>query len=219
MRGVQAAGDRIIELRKARGLTQEALAARAECDVKTIRSSEKCRCLDVHSLRRIARALGAHFRDIVRDATPTSDEHANLDTIRRYFDAFNARDARAMTAFYDDDAVLVLSSTALGPSEETFHGKGELLQKWQTALSEVETEPYTPDNLRLDAVRDYVFARGVGIRLRGIATGWEATASYMCEFQLHDGKIVRQMIVYDTLAWESLFDRSADSSNLPVSSR
>ena len=58
LRGIQANGTSIYRARRLRGLTQEALAAAAACDEKTIRRAEKGCRLDLATLVRTA-SIGA----------------------------------------------------------------------------------------------------------------------------------------------------------------
>jgi DNA-binding XRE family transcriptional regulator len=65
MRGVPANGADIKEMRRSRGLTQEALADAARCDIKTVYRAESGACLDVTTLARLADALRVPFRKVV----------------------------------------------------------------------------------------------------------------------------------------------------------
>jgi transcriptional regulator with XRE-family HTH domain len=65
LRGVQADGASIYRARRLQGLTQEALAAAAECDEKTIRRAEQGFHLDLATLSRIALALKMPYRRII----------------------------------------------------------------------------------------------------------------------------------------------------------
>jgi hypothetical protein len=65
-RGIQANGVSIYRARRLRGMTQEALAAAAACDEKTVRRAEKCCRLDIATLLRIAEALKLPYRRVVR---------------------------------------------------------------------------------------------------------------------------------------------------------
>ena len=80
MRGVVPLGEKIVQLRRSSGLTQEMLAADCECDVKTIRNAEHSRSLDVGTLRRIAARLKVAYGDIA--AVPAPDRRkANVATV------------------------------------------------------------------------------------------------------------------------------------------
>jgi hypothetical protein len=66
MRGVPANGDYIKDRRRARGLTQEALAAAARCDIKTVYRAETGARLDMATLARLADALDVPYRRVVK---------------------------------------------------------------------------------------------------------------------------------------------------------
>ena len=65
MRGATANGVKIAELRAAAGLTQEMLASDCACDVKTVRSAERSKRMDIRTLQRIAERLGVRYGVIV----------------------------------------------------------------------------------------------------------------------------------------------------------
>jgi transcriptional regulator with XRE-family HTH domain len=65
-RGIAANGASIRRARRLAGLTQEALAAAARCDEKTIRRAEKGCRLDITTLLRIAEALEVPYGDVVQ---------------------------------------------------------------------------------------------------------------------------------------------------------
>jgi DNA-binding XRE family transcriptional regulator len=66
MRGVPANGAYIKQMRRSRGLTQEALADAARCDSKTVYRAENGACLDMATLKRLANALDVPYRRVVK---------------------------------------------------------------------------------------------------------------------------------------------------------
>jgi DNA-binding XRE family transcriptional regulator len=66
MRGVPANGTSIKEMRRVRGLTQEALAGAARCDIKTVYRAERGAYLDMATLKRLAAALHVPYRKVVK---------------------------------------------------------------------------------------------------------------------------------------------------------
>jgi transcriptional regulator with XRE-family HTH domain len=66
MRGVQANGAFIKRARRSRGLTQEALADAARCDIKTVYRAESAGRLDMATLTRLAAALQIPYRKVVK---------------------------------------------------------------------------------------------------------------------------------------------------------
>lgn len=57
-------GQRVIELRREKGLTQQELAERMEIDPRDLRRVEAGDNVTVHMLVRLARALDVHIRDL-----------------------------------------------------------------------------------------------------------------------------------------------------------
>jgi len=62
MRGIETDGARIRNLRKARGWTQEELAAAVPCSVRTVRNAERSQRIDLATLSQISSALARTFR-------------------------------------------------------------------------------------------------------------------------------------------------------------
>jgi transcriptional regulator with XRE-family HTH domain len=65
MRGVPANGAYIKQARRSRGLTQEALADAARCDIKTVYRAERAARLDLATLARLADALRVPYRRVI----------------------------------------------------------------------------------------------------------------------------------------------------------
>jgi DNA-binding XRE family transcriptional regulator len=65
MRGVPANGAYIKQARRSRGLTQEALADAAGCDIKTVYRAEQAARLDMATLARLADALRVPYRRVI----------------------------------------------------------------------------------------------------------------------------------------------------------
>jgi hypothetical protein len=66
MRGVPANGAYIKAKRRSRGLTQEALANAARCDIKTVYRAENDAHLDMSTLTRLALALRVPYRRVIK---------------------------------------------------------------------------------------------------------------------------------------------------------
>jgi transcriptional regulator with XRE-family HTH domain len=77
-------------------MTQEALAASASCDARTIRNAEQGNRLDVVTLKRIAQALDMQYADIVRQLDEANgDVRLKVPIAREWLSAFDDRDAKA----------------------------------------------------------------------------------------------------------------------------
>ncbi len=67
MRGLAVNGRELHRRRCERGLTQDALAHLASCNVKTVRNAERGRRVDAATVKRIADAVGLPLAAIVLD--------------------------------------------------------------------------------------------------------------------------------------------------------
>jgi len=188
MRGTIANGDKIVALRKVAGLTQEALAAESECDVKTLRSAERSQSMDAATLRRIAARLGVGYRDIIADM-PHDRRDVNIAAAERYIRAFNARDPDAVAqCFCEDGAVIVLADPRL-PGTGEFRGQ-ERIREWATMCFEnYLAEQLNEDKYHINAVGDYVFVRLLRPTLQCLITGKQTTVSVISEFEIAEGKV------------------------------
>lgn len=203
MRGIIANGSRIVSLRNARGLTQEKLAADCECDVKTIRSTEHSKRVDVATLGRIAARLGVEYREIVAEISPDRRE-VNVAAAMAFVRAFDARDPDAVShCFCEDGAVVVFADPRL-PGAGEYRGR-ERVREWaRICFAAFLAEPVTAGTYHFEAVGDLVFFRRNEPRLESLTTGRSTTASVMSEFEVADGKILALRIFPESGAVERI---------------
>lgn len=204
MRGITANGNQIRELRKSFGFTQEELAKRASCDVKTIRKAEKGGRVDLRTLSRIATALQVTSADVAMGADNSHEkETVNVQTVLAWHDAFNRRDVDAILECWHDDGVLQIPGTDDIPAGGSVEGKDEIRAHTETTFQVFDTEHLSWDMMQISAVDDLVFVRGEASVMH-IPTG-RAMRSYVVHvFRLVRGKIIEQLISTDTRAFQQL---------------
>ena len=188
MRGAIAKGEKITELRTAAGLTQERLATLAQCDVKTLRSAERSKRMDVATLRRIAERLGVDFRDIVAEI-PRELREINIAAVERYIRAFNARDPEAVAQSFDEGGVNIVMADPGLPGAGEFRGREQIREWARICFETFRAEQITEEMYQLDAVGDLVFARVEQPLLEYLPKGKKATVSLISEFEIRDGRI------------------------------
>jgi transcriptional regulator with XRE-family HTH domain len=204
MRGANADGDRIRNLRRSLGLTQDELARRAECDVKTIRKAEKDGRVDLATLRRIAAALNVTSADLDHPpADARATEQANLQVILGWIDAFNRRDVDAILECWHDDGVLQIPGMEGVPAGGTFCGKDEIRAHQELAFQTYRTEHLVLGNIQVNAVDNFVFARG-NASVVHIPSGRETRCYAVHEFRLEAEKIAEHLVITDTRAFQQL---------------
>ena len=204
MSGEQSNGKRIREVRKALGLTQEALAKFAQCDLKTLRRAENSGSVNASTLHRISLALNVDFRELTQKPLQSSGERANGErantgTVWSFYEVFNLGDALALTDFFHEDATLELPSTALNPDDEVVLGKARIQRRWECAFAESQSEKLSLNNVRIEAAGDYVFARAICIRIRRLADSQHFRASFAQDFLLTNGKIHQLTIIQNCI--------------------
>jgi transcriptional regulator with XRE-family HTH domain len=200
MRGAYADGERIRTARVGRGLTQEQLATRADVDVKTVRKAEQGKRLDVGTLARIALALGADVRSLVRASNPESDlQSARRRAVECWQAAWDARDMEAILALYHEDAVLHLPGGPHIAFSGAYRGKNQIRRANELAWSTAQTVPQRPQDYSLIVSGDTVVLHGVrGLYLPGGEAIW-LTNTYIFTFQ--GDLIVEHRVEYDTLGF------------------
>ena len=209
MRGVTVAGKAIRALRKTRGWTQEVLAVRSGCDVKTIRAAEKSKRIYVSTLERIADALGVDCHEVVA-AVDLQQTQASVQIAWRWIAAFNSRDAEAVTSYFHEDGEVMVFADRSMPGAGEFRGRKRVHQ-WATICFEAfHAEPVTPEICRVDGIGDRVFVRvdrpKVTCRPNGLAT----RVSVMWEFEVVDGQIAYFAAYPESGAMEGIFYPDGD---------
>lgn len=183
-------GRRLVELRKSRGLTQEQLAAHADCDVKTIRAAEHSHRVDLQTASSLAATLGVPLGEVVLpSATTPADEEAHLQAVRRQVAAINARDPDAFAATFTVDGVNHVNAHPDLPGAGVQRGRDEIREGARIAFETYVSEPITPEMVEFRVVGDKVYLRVDRPRLRGVVTQIEREVSTLMEFTIRDGLI------------------------------
>jgi ketosteroid isomerase-like protein len=209
MRGIAVHGSVLRKWRRDHGVTQEQLAEKIPCDIKTVRNAEKNRRLDASTVRRIADAMGVSLAAVVvKKDDPQRIAERNAQLVHDWQAVYNARDVDSVLAFYHDDATLLVAGAEDLPAGGEFRGKNAVREHFQDAFATFRTEVITPDRYKLDAVGDYVFLR-VTASADVLATGQSFTAMVVHELEIKDGKIYRHTMVCDTAAIRACMPRSS----------
>lgn len=209
MRGLAVNGPTLRAARMARGLTQEALAHQANCDVKTIRNAERGLRVDAATVKKIADVLRQPLSTIIASENGSQQLAVkNVELFWTWQDASNDRDVDRMLACYHPEATVLIAGADGLPGGGTFHGLDEIRGQWMAAQDALETETLTPDDLRVDAVGDYVFVRGWATATVRV-TGQEFTSLGVHEFLMEGNKILQHTLVVDTAAVRRCLDGGA----------
>src|SRR5688572_8499791 len=192
MRGVRANGDLIRHLRLLEGMAQEALAAAASCDVKTIRKSEKGDRLDIVTVKRIAQGLGAEFGEIVTQIDEADAvERPNVRVVREWLSAFDQRDPKAIAGLFRDDGVVRLPGTPLLRGTGIFEGKREITTQIELAFEMFVVAPDFSQRAVVAAEGNHVFAETGPVSVTCCSNGQSTTASSVQVFEFKGNKVAR----------------------------
>jgi len=212
MRGSPVNGKRILTIRKSQGMTQEQLAAEADCDVKTLRKAEKSQRVDQSTLKRIAEALNVELPKLI-NAAALEREQANIQLVLDWQEAFNRRDAAAVAEFFHEDGSVTVMTDVPIPGGGEFLGKEAVYQWAKTCFETYLTEPITPEMMQIDAVRDLVFLRGkTDVEMTVINTNQSTKASATHEFRIKNGKILSHRVVTNTALFAKLVEQAEEEA-------
>ena len=133
MRGKPVHGDRIHNLRKAHGMTQEQLADSAGLDVKTVRKAEQGRRLDLGTITKLCFVLQTDLLHLIRPSRSAQElEIRRRDVVIHWQRAFNGRDLHGVSGCYHDEAVLYLPGAPLISFGGVFRGHKEIRHATQS---------------------------------------------------------------------------------------
>ncbi len=212
MRGTPVDGQLIRKTRKSMGLTQEQLAADAECDVKTLRKAEKSQHIDQCTVDRIALALKLEATDLINSAA-LDVEQANIQLVLSWQEAFNRRDPVAMAElFHTDGSVTVMADIPM-PGGGEFLGKDGVLEWGRVCFATMRTQHITRDMFQIDAAGDFVFMRGLtDVEVTSLITNQTAKASAAHEFRIRNGKIAALRVITNTAAIAKILQKIDDET-------
>ncbi|MEZ6130772.1 MAG: nuclear transport factor 2 family protein [Planctomycetaceae bacterium] len=199
MRGVRTDGEQIAKLRKARGLTQEQLAAAADVDVTTLRRMEKgARRFDLRSVMSVADALAVDLCHLLPEVTANDvDQTAvNEEIVRHWHDAFLASDLELVLALHTEDTVLEIPAAEGLPAAGNFHGIAQLREHLTELFQLFKVRAVREDDFQLHAVEDLVFLRTTAT-IEFLPAQKTFTTRHLNEFAFRDGKIARRTVIAD----------------------
>ncbi|MEZ6130774.1 MAG: SgcJ/EcaC family oxidoreductase [Planctomycetaceae bacterium] len=190
MRGVQPDRCRVLQLRRDQGLTQEQLADRANCDVKTVRSVERGRRVDLRTVQSLAATLGVSTEELlIADEVSDPESAAMLAIVKTQIAAFNARDPDAFAATFTPDAVYCINAHPDLPGAGVQRGRDEIREGARIAFENFVSEPVTSEMIELSVAGDHVYLRLMQPKVRGLKTGLVREVTSLLVFVVRDGLI------------------------------
>lgn len=204
MRGTTVNGDLIRDLRKAQGWTQEQLAEQAGLDVKTVRSAEQSKRLDLGSLTKLCLVLPSELRKLtVRPSRSARDREIHRrDAVIDWQRAFNNRDLDGLLRCYHEEAALHMPGAPVIPFGGDYRGHKSLRRMAQIAWDCCQTDLGVQQEYAILASRDTVVVQG---RQRvQLPDGSLSQLHYTQTFQFAGELIVDHRVDYDTLNFARL---------------
>lgn len=198
MRGIAVRADVIRDLRKAAGLTQEQLAAAADCDVKTVRKAERgTERVDLWVVSAIAEALGSEAGSlIVAGENSELKARLHLSIVKQWVAAFEDADVDRLLALHTEDTVLEIPGSDGLPAAGNFTGIGELRGHFQSFFTLFRLRAVQDDDFHVHAVDDLVFMRSTAT-IEFLPARKSYTTRHVNEIEFRDGKVARRVTVAD----------------------
>lgn len=216
-RGIPILPDKMKSLRQRAMLTQEALAARANCSTDLIQKAERISGnprIDPSYLASILNVLGADVSEVQRDGT-----QANLAVVREWQDAWISGDSKRLMKVCHPEIVMELHSFPTPDGiGNVFQGKAEVLLAFKLICQ--FSDQHKRENLNLTCINDLVFAESE-YSVRYIPANQFFRTKFVIKFQIRDGKVAAKSVVgdYDQLrrlapSISKLFDEHPQSASL-----
>lgn len=210
MRGIPVRGEKILELRKLRALSQEKLGSLADCDAKTVRKAEQSKHVDHSVVERLAAALEVPTEEIIRNDM-IRQEQANIDHVFAWNNAFLDRDVERAASFYANEATVAVMFDERMPGGGEFSGSEGIRQWLSICFATFITERMPPEAYQVDAFDSLVFVRSNRpIKVTSVQSGQQTEAHGAHEFRIVDGKIVQHRIFPDTFALAQIIEHIED---------
>ncbi len=187
MRGHHSNGSSIRELRRLLGLTQDEVAVRAGCDVKTIRKAERGQRLDIATLRGIAKVFQTPVSSLVSVDSATQAGQSVL--VSAWTRAFNRQDVDALVELYSEDAILHFPALKGPVGAEVFRARTDLRQHFETTFAKFDFRKILLNKCRLYRAGDFVL-------LRLTLAGTPRKSRLMLKWEgMHEFRFANQLIV------------------------
>lgn len=197
MRGILANGRTIRVIRSACAMTQEDLATLAGCDVKTVRSAERGRSVDVKTLRAISAALDVPVAAIAQVNDSPEQTADRVNSTWAWQRALNAREVPAMLQMYHADAEIHFPPFESFNSRTVHRGTRAIRQLFKSVLARVELKPAAPKSFRLHVADEYLFFRGqVQGRIRAAQRPFKVDVFH--ELRFRGGAAANHIVLFDT---------------------
>jgi len=194
MRGFEANGAAIRELRKLRGWKQEDLAAAANCAVRTIGSAEHGKAIDPATLARIAAALEVSLPDVL--IADTAKQQRNIQTVREWVRLWTEGDLEGILKLHHPETTLELpgaGSMPGVPENPKFQGLDELREHLAYVFTILQLQEVLEE--QFDAKGNLVFHRNESV-FQGCETGKSAVTKFYNEFHFdEEGLIIHRMTI------------------------
>jgi transcriptional regulator with XRE-family HTH domain len=201
MRGIKVDAKLFLQVRRARRLTQTALALRAGVSERTVRNAESGRRVRRDFLEYLAAALGVELVDIILDPDELRVANAEAERAERVVTAIHAlaRDQN-LGEFRQILDARKFHSYCPGPAELPFSGEHRGIDGLQRVIDRVRDimiydQPAVVSEVRSSG--NFVILSGVD-HIRSVSTGLAGAAWWHHIYEFHDGKIVRLDSLTDT---------------------
>ncbi|MEZ6130773.1 MAG: helix-turn-helix domain-containing protein [Planctomycetaceae bacterium] len=207
MRGAEVNGERIVALRKARGKTQEQLAAAADIDVTTLRNMERGRRrFDLRTILSIADVLEVDWTEVVVGLDdPAVSRERNVAVAKHWHEAFLAGDVARLLTLHTPDTVLELPGTEGLPAASCLSGIEALQQFLEDFFQVFRVVWVAAEDFQIHATDNLVFLRTTAA-IEFLPKRRSYTARHVNEFEFLNGLIRRRTSIADYAGLRQLLE-------------
>lgn len=192
-RGIPILPNKMKSLRHRAMLTQEALAARADCSIDLIQKAERINGsprIDSNYLASILNVLGADVSEVRRGGT-----EANLEIVRQWQAAWIIGDSTRLMELCDPDIVMELHSIpAPRGVENSFRGQAEVRAAFELICQ--FSDQRKRKNVKMTSIDDLVFVESE-YSVRYIPADQFFQTKFVIKFRIRDDKVAEKSVVGD----------------------
>ncbi len=198
MRGVEVDGELIRRLRIATGLTQGDLAAKIDCDEKTVRKAESSNGrIDLRVAVAIAEHLDCEPALIMKCAAGSEvQSRRNKEIVLAWNDAYVASDVERIMSLHHENSILEIPGSDGLPAGGNYSGFDQIRNHMIEMFRFFKIVHVSEDDFDLHAFDEVAFLRSTAT-FRFLPNGRQFTARFLNEFQFSDGRILHRVSISD----------------------
>lgn len=194
-RGIAPCGATIRKYRKQLSITQEEMAAKADCSVRTLRTAENGGPVDASTLSRLAGILRLPVHEISIKKSNENSEERHRRIAMEWEDAFFHGDLDRILPLHQPDVITVVPGQLKSPWSGEFRGRSKLRDHFVAFFSTFKS--IENQYVEFSCIGEKVFLRSHSLwRVRSNPKAFSSV--WIHEFRFGGGLIAHRVSVTDT---------------------